>query len=357
MIPFKEPFVISRGVRTHARNTIIRIFCKNGIYGTGECCLNSAVPNESHERIVSAAKKLAPILLGKNPRNIQIITALMDQLLKGNASVKSAFDMALYDLLAKLAELPLYVFLGGDDSKSIFTDMTVSILSKEKMAEKAIQFVEDGFKVLKIKLGDKSPEKDIERMKAIRSAIGAEVPLRIDANQGWNLLSALEALNGMSDYNIQHCEEPLPADNFRDQAVLRAQSPILIMADESAFNHYDTFRILAEKRADLINIKLGKSGGINHAMKMAGISQAAGVDCQVGTFSETRLGVSAAAHFAMCWDNILFYDLDSPLMLSEDPVVGGIQYSKEARINVSDKPGHGADYDPAFLKRFETISF
>ena len=197
---------------------------------------------------------------------------------------------------------------------------------------------------------------DVERMEAIRQAVGNNLPLRIDANQGWNYINALKALNGMKDLDIEHCEAPIFSGNLLHLQDLRKKSPIPIMADESVFTHKDAFQILSQGCADLINIKLGKSGGICHAMKIASIAQSYGVDCQVGSFSESRLGITALVHFSMAWDNILFFDLDSPLMHSEDPVNGGMKYHNDWQVTVDETHGIGADYDPLFLKLFETFT-
>ncbi len=351
-----EPFVISVGAITHARNTVIKIFLTDGTYGTGECCPYRSIHGETVEGQIAIAKDIAKNLIGKDPKNTKRHNHMMNIVMKNNASIKCAFDMALYDLNAKVADLPLYLFLGGDISKEIFTDNTISLLPKEQMAEKAIKYQEMGFPVLKVKLGSNSAAEDVARIEAIRDAIGMELPLRTDANQGWNYFDASYALNGIAELNIEHCEEPVPAANIRDQKRLTAESPIPIMADEAVFNHHDTYRILAENAADLINIKLGKSGGIENAMKIAGICEAAGVYCQVGSFSESRLGISALVHFDMVWDNIIYHDLDSPLMMSDDPIIGGMKYSKEWQVTVDDTPGHGADYDLAFLNMFECIT-
>lgn len=351
-IELTEPFVISKGPLTHARNTVVRIKTKDGNSGVGECCPYRTIHGETQQGTVAAGKDLAEILIGEDAREIRRIVKKIDKALAGNASIKAAFDMALYDLNAKAVGLPLYRYLQGDNDKKIYTDMTVSLLEKSKMAKKARKFVDDGFPVLKVKLG-KDAESDIERIIAIRQEIGMDMDIRIDANQGWNYYEAIKALDGMAELNIQHCEAPLPAGDFIGREKLRAESPIPIMGDESVFSHQDAYRNLAIDAIDLINIKLGKSGGICHAMKIASIAQAAGVYCQVGSFSETRLGITALTHFSKAWDNIIYYDLDSPLMQSEDPIQGGMVYHKDWEVTVDETPGIGADFDPKFLEKFE----
>jgi len=352
-IELSEPFVISKGALTHARLTVVKIYNEDGLYGIGECCPYRSIHGETQAGTVAFAKDLAKALIGANPREIHKHIALMDKMIVGNASVKCAFDMALYDLVSKMDNLPLYQFLHGDRNKKIYTDNTVSLLSLEKMVDKAVKFKEMGFPVLKVKLGERGYIKDVRRMEAIRKAVGDDMPLRTDANQGWNYIDARCALHAMKDLNLEHCEEPIHANNLPDQVRLTAESPIPIMADEAVFNHKDAQRILSEKAAHLINIKLGKSGGICNAMKIASIAEAADVYCQVGSFSESRLGITALVHFDMAWNNIIYHDLDSPLMLSEDPIIGGMTYHKDWEVTVDDSPGHGADYDEAFLKKFE----
>jgi len=353
-IKLTEPFVISKGPLTHARNTIVRIYTKDGNIGVGECCPYRTIHGETQQGTVAAGKDLAELLIGEDAREIRKIVKKIDKALAGNASIKAAFDMALYDLNAKAVSLPLYRYLQGDNDKKIYTDMTVSLLEKSVMAKKARKFVDDGFPVLKVKLGTNALD-DIERIIAIRQEIGMDKDIRIDANQGWNYYEAIKALNGMAALNVQHCEAPLPAGDFIGREKLRAESPIPIMGDESVFSHQDAYRNLAIDAIDLINIKLGKSGGISHAMKIASIAQAAGVYCQVGSFSETRLGITALTHFSKAWDNIIYYDLDSPLMQSEDPVVGGMVYHKDWEVTVDETPGIGADFDSVFLDRFERV--
>ncbi len=354
-IKLTEPFIISKGPLYHATITIVRIYLDDGRYGIGECCPFRTIHGETQEGTVAAGISLAQLLIGREVTEIRHIVALMDRQLAGNASIKCAFDMALYDLNAKMVGLPLYKYLNGRADKVMFTDMTVSLMLKEKMVDKAIQFKEQGFPVLKVKLGDRPSSKDVDRMTAIRDAVG-DIPLRIDANQGWNYLEATRALNGMAYLEIEHCEAPISALNHHDLSRIRAESPIPIMGDESVFTHRDAIQVILAECIDMINIKLGKSGGICHAMKIASIAESLDMYCQVGGFSESRLGMSALVHFSRAWDNIIYFDLDSALMHDEDPIIGGLTYHKDWSVTVDETPGHGADYDPLFLKKFETIT-
>jgi len=349
-----EPFVISKGALTHARNTVVKIYTDDGFYGIGECCPYRSIHGETLEGTLVIARGIAKQMIGLDPTCIHDLVRLMDVYITGNASIKCAFDIALYDLNAKMVELPLYKYLGGSRKKKIITDNTVSLLSVDEMVAKAVKFKDQGFSILKIKLGSRPSSQDIDRLSAIRKAVGMGIDIRVDANQGWNYQEAKYAVEHMADLRIQHCEEPVHARNIRDQKRLVNSSPIPIMADEAVFNHKDAQMVLAENAADLINIKLGKAGGICNASKVASVAEAADVYCQVGSFSESRLGISALVHFDMVWDCIIYHDLDSPLMMSDDPVIGGMKYSDGWEVTVDDSPGHGADYDQTFLDMFET---
>lgn len=353
-IELNEPFIISKGPLTHAKITVVKIFTDQGLYGIGECTPFRTIYTETQEGTVAAGKLIAELLIGQDATQLRKLIRLMDQTLTGNASIKAAFDMALYDLNAKLVNQPLYQYLQGDRDKKIYTDMTVSLLEKDEMVEKAIKYSSQGFPVLKIKLGQRPSRKDVDRMCAIRKAVG-ELPLRIDANQGWNYTEALYALDAMSDLKIEHCEAPIYSNNRFHLKALRDKSPIPIMGDESVFSPLDAFQLVSLGCIDMINIKLGKSGGICHAMKIASIAESIGMYCQVGSFSESRLGISALVHFSMAWDSIIYFDLDSPLMQSIDPIQGGMVYHDDWRVTIDESPGIGADYDIKFLNKFDSV--
>ncbi|MBX2874910.1 MAG: dipeptide epimerase [Saprospiraceae bacterium] len=347
-IPLKSPFVISLGPITHAENTIIRIHTHSGIFGTGECSPFPTIHGETQAGNQAVAKALAALWIGKNPLAIEDRMDELERAIAFNACIKSAFDMALYDLKAKYCRMPLYQLLGGSKTKVMETDMTVGLGDPNQMAKEAQTFIEEGFTNIKIKLGGTTAE-DVARIKAIRDAIGKEIPLRIDANQAWSVDTAIHTLHALKDFDIEHCEAPIPRWNAHQLPQVRANSPIPIMADEALFDQHDAVRLIQWNAVDYFNIKLSKSGGIRNAIRIAAIAQAAGIHCQVGCFSETRLGISALAHFSLAYANIIHFDMDSPLMLAEDPVVDGISYSQGGKIDISDRPGIGAEIDANYL--------
>ncbi len=353
-IPLKQPFVISLGPQYDADNVIIVINTNTGIKGWGECSPYMSINGESMDTCFIVGQDLAKALKGKDPLQIEDCINAMERIITRNESIKSAFDMALYDIAAQHAGLPLYKFLGGEKNKRISTDMTVGLGSPEKMAAEAVEYKAAGFPSIKVKLGT-TTEEDVARIKAIREAIGNELPLRIDANQGWSVETAITTLQALKEFGIEHCEEPIARWNFMALPEVRKNSPIKIMSDESCFDEHDAERLAKLNACDYFNVKLGKSGGIYHALKIVEVAKAHNLKLQVGCFMESRLAITALVHFAYSSNLIVHYDLDTPLMLKEDPVVGGMQFLDNGFVEIDDAVGIGATIDEKYLKKCERI--
>ncbi|MFD2968111.1 mandelate racemase/muconate lactonizing enzyme family protein [Sphingobacterium bambusae] len=346
-----EPFAIATGIMDYAQNTFIRIHTDTGLYGVGECSAFPMIVGETQDTCLVLAREFARLWKGKNPLAINDRMAELHLFVAGNTTIKSAFDMALHDLAAKEAGLPLYKFLGGQ-RKEITTDITIGLGEPEVMAQKAEQFKSAGAAVLKVKLG-KKPKDDVERIRAIRRAVGFDIPLRIDANQGWSFEEAVEALNGMEPFKIQFCEQPMRTYNDHLLPELRSQTIIPIMADESVYSQQDADRLCRNDACDYINIKFSKSGGIVEAMQVQHVAAEYEVPCMIGGMLESRLALAAKIHFAYATSNVKFYDLDTCMLGHlEDPVVGGAQFNGY-HVSVTDDIGIGADIEPGFLERCE----
>ena len=349
-IRLKETFVTSLGPLDFAENVIVIIKTNNGITGFGECSPFMSINGESMDTCYVVAQYLAKSLIGKNALDIDYCSLVMDKTIYANTSIKSAFDIALYDIASQQAGLPLYRFLSGTNNKKIITDYTVSIGKATKMANDAQKIIDNGFQFIKVKLGE-SKEKDIERIQLMRAKIGMDTPIRIDANQGWSVNDAIEILKELGQYNIQHCEEPIARWNYMEMKKVKEQSPIPIMADESCLDHNDAKRLIDLGACDMFNIKLGKSSGIFKAKKIIALANAAGMKLQLGGFLESRLAFTAAAHLALTSDNIIHFDFDTPLMFVEDPVIGGISFDNKGMITVPETNGLGATVDENYLSK------
>lgn len=355
LLPLKAPFIISLGPINQVENIVIKIVTDNNIHGVGECSPYLTINGESVDTCFVVAGYISKALKGKNPLHIEECHAIMDSIIYGNNSIKSAFDIALYDIAAKNSSLPLYQYLKGQHDKEIITDMTVSLNSPDKMASDCLRYLNEGFEIIKVKLGA-GKDDDLARIAAIRSVSGSAVKLRIDANQGWeNTDNAIEILKNLEQYNIEFCEEPIARWRFMELEKVRFDSPIAIMADESCSDHHDAERLIALNACDMINIKLGKSGGIFNGLKIIALCEKSGLQMQVGGFMESKIGMTAAAHFATSSTMIKYFDFDTPLMYTEDPTIGGIEYLQGGKIKLPEAPGLGVDIIPSYLNSQKAI--
>jgi len=347
-----EPFVIATGTMHFAQNVLIRIQTDKGLHGIGECSAFPMIVGENQDTCIAMAKEFAGILIGKDPLDIP---ERMNDLLgyaAHNGTIKSAFDMALFDISAKHAGQPLYAFLGGK-KRIIETDMTIGIDTPEHMAATALKYKAQGCRILKIKLGKKLHE-DMERVAQIRAAVGPELTIRLDANQGWSFDEALLALSSMAIHNIEFCEQPMRTWYDDKLPELNINSPIPIMADESCYNHHDARRLIHSKSCEFLNIKFAKSGGILEAQKIHEVALQTGTKCMIGSMLESRIALTANLHFALASPNVIYFDLDTCLLGHlVDPVVGGLTYDGYF-LDVPDTIGIGAEPDPGFLEGCET---
>ena len=353
-MPLKEPFITSLAYETHVENVIVVIRTENGITGFGESSPYMPVNGESMDTCFIVGQYFAKLLKAKDALQLTEHLTAMDRLIYANTSIKSAFDIALHDIMGQHHGVPLYKLYGGRNNKELVTDYTVSLDNPEKMAADAIKIKDAGYPAIKVKLGD-SKKKDVQRIKMIREAVGFDIPIRIDANQGWKVNEAIETLNALDAYGIEYCEEPIAKWNYMRMRKVKKNSPIPIMADESCGDAHDAERLLKLKACDMFNIKVGKAGGVFNAYEIVKLGDKAGMQMQVGAFMESRLGMTASAHLALCSDNIVHCDFDTPLMFSEDIVTNGLAYYANGVMKVPELPGLGATIEQSYLDKLEKI--
>jgi len=346
-----HPFTIATGTMHYAQNIFIRLHTGDGLYGVGECSAFPMIAGETQSTCFEMAKDFAALWKGKDEANIDERLDELDAFTAFNRTIKSAFDMALFDLAAKRAGLPLYRYLGGS-KKSLQTDLTIGIASPESMAATAKDFISRGVAILKVKLG-KDATTDIERIRLIREAVGAQPRIRIDANQGWTFEESKTVLQAIAAYEVDFCEQPMRYYNDGLLPLLRQHSPIRIMADESVFDHHDAERLMQAGACDYINIKFAKSGGIREALRINKVCEASGIPCMMGGMLESRVALTAFAHFATTQDNIIFYDMDTCMLGHKvDPVTGGVRYNNYF-VEIPEAIGIGADVEESFLSGLE----
>jgi L-alanine-DL-glutamate epimerase-like enolase superfamily enzyme len=351
-IPLKEVFTIATMSLSTAQNVLVEVRTNQGLIGWGEASSFRSIVGETQRINIAAAYELRPLLIGKNPLALR---ALMDQLeawLPHNTTLKSAIDMALFDIAAQACGLPLHAYLGGE-KREMETDLTIGIGEPAQAREKALAFQTMGFRIIKVKVG-LSGQDDYERLSAIRRAVGPQTVIRIDANQGWDRIAATRRLRAFEELEIELCEQPCPARDLQGMRYVHEHAAIPVMADESVFSAADALEVVQQDAAAYFNIKLSKSGGIHHAQQIAHVAQAAFRPCMIGCMSESRLGITAAAHFASAHPIIRYFDLDSCLEHAESRILGGIEY-RGGSISLPDAPGIGARPDPDYIRRLEEV--
>ena len=339
VLRYYEPFRIAPSTSTESRNIIVKIHTDYEVFGIGEASPSKRVTHETPQTVMKTLDKIAPHLIGMHPLRIEQIMETMDQTVAENPSAKAAIDIALHDILGKTARRPLFELLGGY-RKEVLTDITLGIKEPEETAKDAVKAVRRGFRALKVKVGV-NPEEDFERIREIRKAVGSDVTIGIDANQGWTVHQAIEVSKKLERLNVEFVEQPVKADNIDGLAEVKKYSSIPVMADESVHSPEDALHIIRKEAADLINIKLMKSGGILKARKIAAVAEAANVPCMIGCMGESTIGITAGVHFAAAVKNVQYADLDSDILLKDKTVLeGGATLKASKRIPLM-KPGLG----------------
>jgi L-Ala-D/L-Glu epimerase len=346
-VPMKVPQRTALGITTGSHGVYVRLKTAEGVTGLGESAPNTFVTGEIQATDLAVGRLLADIVKGRDAFAIPQILDAMNALIPHNTGIKGAFDMAIWDICGKVAGQPVYRLLGAYRD-SCETDLTVHLGTPKEMAGLAADAVSLGFPCVKVKLGD-APALDIERVRAVRAAVGPNIRLRVDANQGWSVTDAVIALRGMEPAGLEFCEQPVPYWDWAGMRTIRSKVTVPLMADEAIHGPSDAIEGIRQGAMDMINIKLMKSGGILQAVRIATIAEAANLQCMVGCTSETRVSLTAAAHVVFSQKSIRFADLDAFIGAAVDPVIGGMRVEKGV-VRLPEVPGLGVDIDPAFLK-------
>ena len=340
-IPLKKPFKTALRQVNSAEDIIIKVIADTDEIGYGNAPPTAVITGDSQESVIAAIRDtIGPKLIGMDVDNMETIMSTIDTAMVHNNSAKAALDIAIYDLFGKLHNIPLYKLFGGYCHK-MATDLTISVNPPEEMVRDSLEAVGEGYTELKLKVGTDAAL-DIKRVKAIRQAVGSNIKLRLDANQGWKPKEAVRTIRRFEDMglDIELIEQPVKAKDFDGLKYVTDHVDTDIMADEAAFGPYEVFQLLGMRACDLINIKLMKAGGLHNALKIAGLAEAMGVQCMMGCMLESKVGITAAASIAAGKKIVTKSDLDTAMLLAEDPVVGGVSFDKNQLI-IPDAPGLG----------------
>ena len=305
---------------------------------------------------------LAPALAGQDPGRFEALHALMDKAVKGYPYCKAAIDAALYDVVGKKFAIPAYQLLGGLVRERVPIAHSLGLMEIDKAVDEAMQAKAEGVKTIKLK-GGVEQKRDIELVRRIREAIGPELNICVDANQGYpTAKSAVRITKAMEEYNLLYMEQPVEGIEQMAEVARRVDTPI--MADESAWTPQDVIEIVQKKAADMISIYTTKPGGMFKAKNVAAVAEAAGLKCNVNGSVETGVGNAANLHLAAS-TGVVTYGCVVPVSTPKGKGKGGIAgiyyqddiivepfaYS-DGDIVVSPKPGLGIELDEDKLKYY-----
>jgi L-alanine-DL-glutamate epimerase-like enolase superfamily enzyme len=337
-----KPYTIAFKTITEVKNVFVEMTLENGITGLGSGNPSEYVVGETLEQsIETLEEKNLDFLVGRDIRELNQLTFEVWSNFPDNPAARAALDIALYDAFTKFLDVPLVKYL-GQKIKKLPTSNTIGIKNVEETLREAEEYIQRGFRVVKLKLG-KNLDEDVERVMKLRERFGNTIVIRVDANQGYNVHDTIQFYGRVYDFDIELIEQPLPAKDIADMKALPIDVREVIAADESLLTPADAIELIKPPKASgIFNIKLMKCGGISQALKIADIALHENIDLFWGCNDESIVSITAALHAAFSCRNTKYIDLDGSLDLANDVVKGGF-ILKDGYMYCSEKPGLGVE--------------
>ncbi len=339
----------TKGFRFKSQIVVLLVKTDDGLVGLGEANGSADWSGETYvgERHI-IDHHLTPLLIGEDPRDIRRIMKKIEKVW-ANPFAKAGIEMALWDILGKSLDIPLYRLLGGPVRPARlplrFAIMPVDITDA---AEVARRMVAEGCQTIKVKVGRDSAKTDVARVRAVRLAIGSDVRLTVDANGGWTVNEAIQASHSLEEFDVAFVEQPVNRLDLDGMARVRSQTRLPVMADESIFTVQDAMKCIQKGAADILSIYPGKNGGILNVINIVSLAEAAGIHCAIGSNLEWDIASLAMAHLAVSLPNITVErygaDIIGPLFHIQHALVDPIDCSV-GHLTVPDRPGLGAELD------------
>jgi muconate cycloisomerase len=344
-------FLTPDGGHMKGNYVLVRISDDAGRVGLGEASVTSVWSGETQAGTIALVEQeLAPALRGADPFDLEWISHRMERLVYGNSFAKGAVEMALLDLQGQTLGVPVYQLLGGranggENDSGIRLKFVVGAVEPVLAAQRAQRMVERGWRAIKVKVGrDDHPRADVERLRAVRDAIGPDVWLSVDANGGYTVEQAVWAAARFEKLDVALFEQPTRRGDHTAMAEVRHRSGIPIMADESVFTPQDALEIIRAGAADVLSLYPGKHGGIRPTQHIARIAEAAGLPCTIGSNLEREVATAAMAHVTVCTANLQCErfpgDLIGPVYYEKALTKSPLRYEAD-RLWVPQGPGLG----------------
>jgi muconate cycloisomerase len=347
--------VSSLGEHIAGQYVLVRVGDQDGRVGLGEASVTSVWSGETQAGTIALIRDvLAPRVIGSDPFDVEWITRRMDRAAFANSFAKAALESALLDLQGQILGVPLHQLLGGRDrgpgaDKGIRLKFVVGALEPTLAAERARRMVDRGWTAIKVKVGrDNGPAADIDRLRAVRDAIGPSVFLSVDANGGYTVEQAVWAASRLEKLEVALFEQPTRRGDHAAMAQVRRRCGLPIMADEGVFTPQDALAVIRAEAADVLSLYPGKHGGIRATQNIAGMAEAAGIPCTIGSNLEREVATAAMAHVTLATPILCCErfpgDLIGPLYFENSLSKVPLQYNAD-RLLCPDGPGLGVVVD------------
>lgn len=353
-MPFVVPFVVWRGTAPSKRHVLVRIETDTGLVGWGEASPFLYYAPETALDVHSFIRDvLSQELIGKDPRDLRLLMGSFE-MLDGHLFAKAAIETALWDILSRAANLSLYRLLGGAVRPAVPVTAVLHTDSPAAMADEAEDLVGRGFRSLKIKVGFGLDE-DEAMAAEVRERIGKGPLVRVDAEEHYTVKEALALGRRLERFSIELISQPVARDHWEGMRTLREQLPMPVLADEGIHSPADVVRAVRTQAADMINIKVLKSGGLLAAIDMAAICRANHLPVLIGSMIESGIGSLASAHLAMTLPGVFSTELCGPLLFQSDALQTPLTIRDGAIWLDPNAPGLGNAPDPAFIERHRVM--
>ena len=326
-----------------------------GLTGLGEAPTERWWTGEDAASARNAIERyLAPSVVG-TPVGPRDAARRMGSALAGNPYAKAAVEMAMWDLVGKVAGLPLHALLGGGYPRPLAVKYVIGFMEPDQAHEEAHQAVESGFRVLKVKVGGDLAS-DLARVRAVHDALPPGGSVGVDANGGWSLPVALGALDPLHALGISFLEQPVPSAAPGAMAAITARAPMPIVAHESIFTLSDGVRAASERWAHVWALTPSTHGGVGPTLELASIARATGVPCLLGSTLELGVATAMLAHVGAALDVISDCPIPSDVigpLYHQDDIVAAAPTISEGFVNVPTAPGLGVELDEARVRAYQ----
>jgi L-alanine-DL-glutamate epimerase-like enolase superfamily enzyme len=338
-VPLLEPFTIATGRVTSARNVLARVRLANGIEGIGEAAPIAPSGGETQETTLAAIGGMLPVVEGYDATQWRVIASRLLASFEHQAAARAGVEAAILDALTRTWGIPLYKFLGGAVSE-VETDITIPIESPEHMRDLARRYAGQGATTLKLKVGV-DVDDDLDRVLAVVEG-APDCDIMLDGNQGYTATEALDLLRSLAQEDVTPIlfEQPTHRHDLDGLKYVTDRAGVPIAADEAVHTAADALRVARMGAANVINIKLMKSG-FAEALEIAAICRAAHIELMIGAMMESRLGIMASASLVAGLGGFRYIDLDTPMLLSSDPFSGGYTFQRMVYTLDPATPGMG----------------